>query len=282
MKTVEIPVFSLEKSNATTDACWLGEINDLLRNGPVRLECHLLVFITSGSLNVVIDGTSISLQKGELIYVRSGSIVKITISPDAAGTCVCFTEAFMFGKYDRVLTDYAVFQRSYFHVDQYKDKQYARYESLLVLMKAEFHEQQANTGSVLRSFLNILLCKLDREILDDHKIYQQRIPKEKIREFKYLLEKYFATHRSASFYASNLNITTNYLNKLCQNQEGMSCGDMIRRRIIVEAQRLLRYTALSVIEIAQQLEFESSSYFITFFKRNVGITPERFRKNNKK
>ncbi|WP_394803591.1 helix-turn-helix domain-containing protein [Niabella hibiscisoli] len=32
-------------------------------------------------------------------------------------------------------------------------------------------------------------------------------------------------------------------------------------------------------EIAGQLGFESLSYFVTFFKKNAGVTPETFRRN---
>ncbi|RZK31013.1 MAG: AraC family transcriptional regulator, partial [Hymenobacter sp.] len=44
------------------------------------------------------------------------------------------------------------------------------------------------------------------------------------------------------------------------------------------AQRLLHYTNCSVNEIANQLGFENGSYFITFFRKKVGLTPEQFRK----
>jgi AraC-like DNA-binding protein len=77
-----------------------------------------------------------------------------------------------------------------------------------------------------------------------------------------------------------LHISTNYLNRLCREYRGVTGGEIIRERVIIEAQRLLQYTTLSVAETAYKLGFESPSYFITFFKKNTGTTPEGFRTMN--
>jgi len=82
-----------------------------------------------------------------------------------------------------------------------------------------------------------------------------------------------------SFYADKLNVTANYLNKICKREVGKTAGDMIRKRIIIEAQRYLHYTNLTINEIAFDLGFENASYFITFFKKQTYFTPEQFRKN---
>ena len=50
-----------------------------------------------------------------------------------------------------------------------------------------------------------------------------------------------------------------------------------KKRRRQEAKRLLRYTELSVLEIADKLEFETSTYFVRFFKKATCITPLQFR-----
>src|SRR5690554_7006598 len=82
-----------------------------------------------------------------------------------------------------------------------------------------------------------------------------------------------------SAYADLLNISPNYLNKICKEETGRTAGDLIRKRITIEAQRLLHYTNYTVNEIADQLGFENSSYFVTFFKKHTRTTPDKFRKN---
>jgi AraC-like DNA-binding protein len=81
-----------------------------------------------------------------------------------------------------------------------------------------------------------------------------------------------------SFYAEKLHVTANYLNKICKTETDKTAGDIIRKRVTIEAQRLLHYTNLSVNEIANDLGFDNVSYFITFFKKQAQTTPEQFRK----
>ncbi|WP_353087600.1 helix-turn-helix domain-containing protein [Flavobacterium sp.] len=104
---------------------------------------------------------------------------------------------------------------------------------------------------------------------------------EKIKEFEKLVEQHFKEQKMPSFYAEKLHVTPNYLNKICKSETGKTAGDLVRKRITIEAQRLLHYTSLSINEIAHDLGFENVSYFITFFKKQTLTTPEQFRKNTR-
>jgi AraC family transcriptional activator of pobA len=46
----------------------------------------------------------------------------------------------------------------------------------------------------------------------------------------------------------------------------------------VEAKRQLRYTTLAVADISSDLHFDTTSYFIRFFRKHAGMTPLEFRK----
>jgi len=97
-----------------------------------------------------------------------------------------------------------------------------------------------------------------------------------------LLEDCFYAESMPSYYADLLHISPNYLNKICKEERGTTAGDMIRKRIAIEAERLLHYTSLSVSEIASKLGFNSASYFATFFKKQTGESPETFRSSAEK
>ena len=99
-----------------------------------------------------------------------------------------------------------------------------------------------------------------------------------IGNFKQLIESNFASLRLPKEYAALLYITPNHLNAVCNDTLGISAGKLIRNRIILEAKRLLINVDLRVTEIAERLNFEDQSYFVKFFKRYEGITPDKFRK----
>lgn len=52
---------------------------------------------------------------------------------------------------------------------------------------------------------------------------------------------------------------------------------LIHLRMIVEAKRQLRYTAMPVAQIAYFLGFEDPAYFTRFFRQRSGLSPKAFR-----
>lgn len=100
-----------------------------------------------------------------------------------------------------------------------------------------------------------------------------------LRSFQKLIEKNYTTLRLPKEYAELLYITPNHLNALCNDVLRMSAGEVIRNRIALEAKRLLINNDLTVLEIANQLNFTDNSYFTKFFKKQVGSTPEEFRRS---
>lgn len=100
-----------------------------------------------------------------------------------------------------------------------------------------------------------------------------------VKHFRQLVEKHFRTMKLPKEYAQLLYITPNHLNAVARDVLGMSSGDIIRTRVILEAKRLLTNAEMDVSEIAFDLNFQDNSYFSRYFKKYVGVAPEQFRKN---
>lgn len=99
-----------------------------------------------------------------------------------------------------------------------------------------------------------------------------------LKNFKKLIEDNYSKTRLPKDYAMMMFITPNHLNSLCNSSLGMSSGELIRNRVILEAKRLLINPVLTITEIAYKLNFEDNSYFSKFYKKHTGMTPEEFRK----
>ncbi len=69
------------------------------------------------------------------------------------------------------------------------------------------------------------------------------------------------------------------INTLCRSVVGVTPGEYIKNRILLEAKRLLYNSSLNVKEISYHLGFEDPSYFNRFFKKNLGMTAGEFRQN---
>ncbi len=75
------------------------------------------------------------------------------------------------------------------------------------------------------------------------------------------------------FYAEQLCITFNYLNKNVKQVLGTSTKAYILQRRMQEACRQLQYTTLSVEGIAEELAYKGATYFVRAFGKTMGTTP---------
>ncbi len=159
---------------------------------------------------------------------------------------------------------------------------YGRILSLYNEMKAEIDEPGQKDQHILRAMLYETLMLLSRAKpveLSDQKDIAEGGAGRYLDEFITLVDENYATQHGIEFYADKLCITSNYLNKIVRDKLGKSTKEVISGRILQEAKRLLRYTELSVTEIADKLEFDTSTYFVRFFKKATGTTPLQFRNN---
>ncbi|WP_348823360.1 helix-turn-helix domain-containing protein [Flavobacterium aestuarii] len=80
-----------------------------------------------------------------------------------------------------------------------------------------------------------------------------------------------------SFYAGVLFVTSGYLNKIVKQVTGRTAKTLILEAIVVEAKNLLENSQSTVAEIAEELEFSTSSSFSIFFKRHTSLSPSQYR-----
>ena len=82
-----------------------------------------------------------------------------------------------------------------------------------------------------------------------------------------------------SQYADLLNLSPYQLNAITKASVGKTVAQLIDEQIILEAKRYLLATPNQVKDIAWDLGYEDVSYFIRFFKKHTGLSPDAFRKN---
>lgn len=96
-------------------------------------------------------------------------------------------------------------------------------------------------------------------------------------EFRQLLEQHYASVHTVKEYATMLHITPKTLTQYVTECSAHTPLEIINNRVALEAKRLLRYSVLSIKEIAFRLGFEDPSYFVKFFKRLAGQSPADYR-----
>lgn len=97
-------------------------------------------------------------------------------------------------------------------------------------------------------------------------------------QFIRLVNQNYSRHHDVKFYADEMHITPNYLNKIIKSNLGITAFEYITNRIISEAKVLLRLTKINISELSYKLGYENPNYFIRIFKKTEGITPLAYTK----
>lgn len=87
----------------------------------------------------------------------------------------------------------------------------------------------------------------------------------------------YISHRDQRYYAESLCITPHYLSEICKTLSGQPFSYWIDRFLIQEALRLLNVRNLTLLEIAERLNFSSQSYFTRYIQKHTGLPPSAFR-----
>jgi AraC-like DNA-binding protein len=87
--------------------------------------------------------------------------------------------------------------------------------------------------------------------------------------------------KNVSHYADLLSLSPYQLNAITKASVGKTASDLITEQIILEAKRYLLATPNQIKDVADHLGYEDVSYFIRFFKKHTGHSPDAFRRNFK-
>jgi AraC family transcriptional activator of pobA len=98
-----------------------------------------------------------------------------------------------------------------------------------------------------------------------------------VRRFQALVEAHYRRQPTLAVLAAQLGITPTQLNRVCRQVLGHPALSVLHARLLLEAQRELGYTAMSVQQVAMGLGFADAGYFTRFFRRLTGHTPTAWR-----
>ena len=79
--------------------------------------------------------------------------------------------------------------------------------------------------------------------------------------------------------AQQISISPYYLSHMFREELAITFVEYLTMVRMEEAKKLLKDPSLSIVAIASQVGYEDASYFSKVFKKHVGMSPNRYRKN---
>ena len=152
------------------------------------------------------------------------------------------------------------------------------WNNLTDLILKEYILMKENSKEIICLFLKILVMLYRRKAFLKGRFVIGDRKKQLLNEFRKLVNSRFTDLKTPKEYAARLNISSNYLNAVCMEVLSKTTSEVVQERIILEAKRLLAHTGLNVSEISYKLGFKDNSYFGRYFKKAVGLSPDRYRR----
>jgi AraC family transcriptional activator of pobA len=86
--------------------------------------------------------------------------------------------------------------------------------------------------------------------------------------------------RGVGFYASELCVSCQYLERIVKMISGQTASQWISRVLIGEVNHQLKETEKSMQQIADEFGFPDQASFTKYYKRNLKMTPSEYRSKN--
>ncbi|WP_103072542.1 AraC family transcriptional regulator [Aquimarina sediminis] len=224
-----------------------------------------------------IDFTPYTIDDHSIFFMRPGQVHQLNLKLGSAGFLMAFTTDFYRDKESNQYLRKAS-NTNFYQFDQYS---FNKIYSVFQYMFQEYTDKNKGYEEVIKSNLNILFIELNRlqheNPLSDGVSYTQQ----RLEDFLELLNSHIFSHKQVSYYADMLNLSPYQLNAITKTSLGKTCSELINGYIILESKRYLLATSNQVTQIAYHLGYQDVSYFIRFFKRQTGFSPEVFRQNFK-
>lgn len=107
--------------------------------------------------------------------------------------------------------------------------------------------------------------------------FQGGLPIRKLRRVEDYVSEHLAGEISVEALAEEVDLSPFHFCRVFKRTTGMSPLQFVTRQRMAHAQRLIRETSRSLIEIALEVGYVNPSHFAQVFRRVVGVTPTEFR-----
>jgi AraC-like DNA-binding protein len=248
---------------------------------PRRLTSYFIVLIDGGSITYNLDLQDITLTDGHLLFAMPNQVF---IPPTKTANL----------KYFKVLFDentLALLPQQFPFLVNPLNSQTLNFDNTTrtrvrkvfeILNQIHQIDEPPTDIEIILAYLNTLLSELNSAYFKNKEpinILNSNLSK--FIEFKLMVETQLTEQPPVNAIAEKLALTTNSLYRIVKEYAGVSPKDFFTNRLIIEAQRKLQYSTLSVKELAYELGFNDPDYFSRFFKKCTGKSVNEFLKTRR-
>lgn len=229
-------------------------------------------------------------QDKTLVFVAPGQIINVEISKDykPQGYALLFHPDLIRGtSVGRHIDEYTFFSYGSNEALHLSEKERKIVLDCFDKIKYELERgmdkhSQMLIASNIELFLNYCIRFYERQFISRSDVNSGVLV-----QFEKLLNGYYQSDKpitiglpSVSYFAEQLNLSTNYFGDLIKKETGKTALEYIQLKIMDRAKQKILDSRFTISEIAYELGFKYPAHFTRVFKKNTGITPIEFRSLN--
>ena len=247
---------------------------------PHRHDYHELVWTRGGSGQHLIDGEVSLVEPNTITLIGRGQVHVFERASGLYGALVRFGEELLHGDSATGANPAWLVGNHPVQTVDVPPGEVGRLEAVVELLAAETRRPpDSHSVALQRHFVSALLLwcerwyeagRTERGDVDDSDLQLYR-------RFTELLERDYVRHHDAPHFAEALGVPQAALSRALVNVAGRATKELITDRRMLEAARLLRFTEMSIGEVAYRAGYGDQLYFSRAFKRQFGEAPSAYR-----
>ena len=246
-----------------------------------RHDYYTILWMKKGRGTHLIDFNTYELVENGVFFVSPGQIHQVVTPVRPEGWVITFSKAFLHMNHlsEDFLTEVNLFNSFEDRPPlQLSREVITRLENVMQGMQAIFNSSYRHKLAGMGAYLKLFLVYCEEECQVEETNFRQDHPgKQLLKDFKSLVQEHFRTQHGVGDYAGQLAVSQKHLNQVVKSLLGQTAKEVIQEKIMLNAKRELKYSELSVKEIAYSLGYEEPLYFSAAFKKAVGVSPSAFR-----
>jgi AraC family transcriptional regulator, transcriptional activator of pobA len=247
---------------------------------PHRHDYHELLWTRSGAGHHLLDGQPIDVLPQTVTVIGRGQVHVFERARNVTGAVIRFGPELIYGGPAQRALPAWLLGGTGGRTVPVPDGDVDHLEAIIATLGAEsVRPPDTRSPDLQRHLLSVVLLWVERWY--DAARTERRDPDDAdiqlYRRFAQALERDFARHHEASHYADALAVPPAALARALTHVTGRPTKELITDRVMLEAARLLRFTELSIGEVAYQTGFPDQLYFSRAFKRHHGESPMAYR-----
>lgn len=276
MPKVDLPVELLvdDKINAL--------VLNMYNKYPCRIKAAIFALCISGKVDVTINLKEYTISANDFVTLLPDSFIQIHRASDDTRICFLgFSSQFITQiHFWKKISDFFVLLVNRPVIDL-PDKQVRIYSDAFSIMSRIGGEDCVTLTPALIQSIADLFLQVILEIYRSNNIQNAKQSRGQavMGEFLRLAFENYKTEHQVAFYAKTIGLSLSHFCATISKASGKTAQEIIARLIILDAKAQLKSSNLNVNQIALSLGFSTPTTFNRYFRKYVGMTPEKYRSN---